>query len=145
MGFAAVARLSAPSLLFFCALVLLEIPGQLIHEVTHYEGDTLLGDKTTAVQCGVKRSLEGSVLSLAGAILLLAAMYSQGIINSLAALSAGSFAGIFILVFLSEYKNLNQTKGIRRVDIYRTFRSLRAKYKYGGILVGVLLAFALLT
>jgi 4-hydroxybenzoate polyprenyltransferase len=145
MGFAAVAHLSVTSLLFFCALVLLEIPGQLVHEVTHYEGDTMLGDKTTAVQCGVKRSVEGAVLSLAGAILLLAAMYSQGIINTLAALSAGSFAVIFILVFLSEYKNLNQTKESVGLTLIARFRSLRAKYKYGGILVGVLLACALLT
>jgi 4-hydroxybenzoate polyprenyltransferase len=112
---------------------------------THYEGDTMLGDKTTAVQCGVKRSVEGAVLSLAGAILLLAAMYSQGIINTLAALSAGSFAVIFILVFLSEYKNLNQTKESVGLTLIARFRSLRAKYKYGGILVGVLLACALLT
>ena len=48
-------------------------------------------------------------------------MYSQGIINTLTALSAGSFAGIFILVFLSERKNLNQAKESDRVDTYRTF------------------------
>jgi 4-hydroxybenzoate polyprenyltransferase len=145
MGVAAVAHLSTASLLFFCALVLLEIPGQLIHEVTHYEGDTLLGDKTTAVQCGVKRSLDVAVISLAGAITLLTAMYGQGIINVLTALSVGSFAGIFILVFLSERKNLNQAKESTGLTSIARFRSLRAKYKYGGIFVGVLLAIALLT
>ncbi len=145
MGFAAVARLTSAALLFFCALVLLEIPGQLIHEVTHSQGDTLLGDKTTAVQCGVKRSLEGAVLSLVGAIILLASMSSQGIINTLTALSVGSFAGVFVLVFLSERRNLNQEKGSLGVAHIARFRSLRAKYKYGGILAGVLLTLALLT
>jgi len=143
MGYTAVAPLSAPALFFFCALVLLEIPGQLIHEVTHAQGDTLLGDKTTAVQCGVKRSLEGAVLSLAGAIVLLAVMLIQGIINTGTALSAGSFAGVFALALLKERTHLIQEeRPLGMTDIAR-FRSLRVKYKYGGIVAGVLLTLAL--
>jgi 4-hydroxybenzoate polyprenyltransferase len=145
MGFAAVTHLSPASLMFFCILVLLEIPGQLIHEVTHSNEDTQLGDKTTAVQYGTKRSFEGAVLSLLSAIVLLAAMFSQRIVNTLTGLSAESFAGIFMFVFLSELRTLNESRESLGVARIARFRSLRAMYKYGGIVAGVLLALALLT
>jgi 4-hydroxybenzoate polyprenyltransferase len=143
IGFAAVTRLSPASLSLFCILVLLEMPGQLIHEVTHSNEDTQLADRTTAVQFGMKRSFEGAFLSLLSAIALLIAMFIQGIVNALTGFFAGSFAGIFMFVFLSELRTLNDSKEPPGVARLSRFRELRAKYKYGGIVAGFLLALAL--
>ena len=144
IGLAMVATFSTSSILFFSLLVLLEIPAQLIHEVAHSQGDKLLGVNTSAVQYGDKRSLEGAVLSLAGAIVLAVVMSMQGIVNVLTALSAGSFSSIFLLLFLLERQSPALAAGSSEESLAKRFRSLRAQYRCGGILAGSIFAVGLL-
>jgi 4-hydroxybenzoate polyprenyltransferase len=127
IGFAAVRAPSFGCLWFFLALVLLGIPAQLIHEVCHSQGDRLLQLHTTAIRYGTRRALQGGILALVCVIMLVAIMLNQGLVDIMTALSIGSFAGLFTLILLFEH---------RRQDV-ANFRQLRVKYKYGGILVGI--------
>jgi 4-hydroxybenzoate polyprenyltransferase len=129
MGFQTVnADLFGAVFLFF-ALVLLEIPAQLIHEICHSQGDRRLGFSTTAVRYGTGKALQGAILALIANVILVAILLVQGFTSPIVALSLGSFAVIFsiVLFFVQRLARLN-------------FHELRVKYRYGGIIAGVIIA-----
>jgi 4-hydroxybenzoate polyprenyltransferase len=130
IGFASVNTPSLGSALFFLALVLLEIPAQLIHETCHSQSDRLLGFKTTVVRYGAETAFQGAIAGMLGVIVLVAIMLTQGFVNLVTALSIGCFASTFAIMFGLEY---------RRQDA-REFQKLRTNYKYGGILTGAIVA-----
>jgi 4-hydroxybenzoate polyprenyltransferase len=144
IGFASVRPLSGSSALFFGLLVLLEIPAQLIHEVAHSEVDAAFAVTTTAVRYGMRRCFDGCILSLLGSIIWVVLMASQGVVDVLAALSIGFFAGAFALVFLREREIRREVTAFPEKQSVEHFSSLRTRYKYGGILAGAVLLLTLL-
>lgn len=130
MGFVAGATPNLECILIFCALVLLEIPAQLIHEIWHASEDRLFRVRTTAIRYGEKRAIEGAVIGLLGALILVAFMLSQGILGLATPLALSLFASIFMIVLL-----LALTQKLV-VD----FGALRMQYKYAGIITGTVVA-----
>ncbi len=134
IGFAAVRPTSAGALLFFLALVLLMIPAQLIHEAAHWREDRSSGFSTTVVRFGTETAILAGAVALIGVVVLVVAMLGNGILNLLSAFSIATFASIFAGLLFLQQKPPNAAQ----------FRTLRVKYRYGGIIAGVAVAVSLL-
>jgi 4-hydroxybenzoate polyprenyltransferase len=117
------------SAFFFSMLVFLEIPAQLVHEICHSQGDRVRGFRTTAVHYGARKALQAAILSLIAGIILVAILLAQGFMSPMAALSLGSFAIVFTIVLAFEQRLPGAN-----------FSELRMKYRYGGIIAGVIVA-----
>jgi hypothetical protein len=83
---------------------------------------------------GIRKTFNGAIFALVGAVVLVGFMSSRGMVNAVTALSTGTFGVVFTIILLLE----RRPQGV--VDFYK----LRVKYRYGGILAGAIVAGSLL-
>jgi 4-hydroxybenzoate polyprenyltransferase len=126
IGFAATAAPNLECTLIFLALVLLEIPAQLIHEICHAEEDRMFQVCTTAVRYGEKRAIDAAVLGLLGVVVLCVYTLDQGIL--------GLATSLVLLLFPVTFALRFELARARKIVV--DFAVLRRQYKYAGIIAG---------